>query len=54
MNSIERGQRTKIRVPPGENLAHRRGFEAKKGFGYEYSDLQGKDLHDLQHRHEGY
>jgi len=54
MNSIERGQRTRIRVPPGKNLAHRRGFEAKKGHGYEHSDLQDIDLHKLQHMHEGY
>jgi len=54
MNSIERGQRTNIRVPPGNNLAHRRGFEAKQGYGYEHSDLQNIDLHKLQHKHEGY
>src|SRR5690606_12270548 len=40
MNSIQRGQRTNIRVPPGSNLAHRRGFEARKGFDYLHSDLQ--------------
>jgi hypothetical protein len=54
INSIERGQRTNIRVPPGKNLAHRRGFEAKKGYSYEHSDLQDIDLHKLQHKHEGY
>jgi len=54
LNSISRGQRSKIRVPPGKNLAHRRGYEAKKGYSYEYSDLQDKSLHDLQHKHEGY
>lgn len=54
MNSIERGQRTNIRVPPGKNLAHRRGFEAKKGYGYEHCDLQDIDLHKLQHKQEGY
>jgi hypothetical protein len=54
MNSIQRGQRTSIRVPPGKNMAHRRGFEAKKGFDYKHSDLQDIDLHKLQHRHEGY
>jgi RHS repeat-associated protein len=54
INSIERGQRTNIRVPPGKNLAHRRGFEAKKGYSYEHSDLQDIDIHKLQHKHEGY
>ncbi len=47
-------QRTNIRVPLGKNLAHRRGFEAEKGYGYEHSDLQDIDLHKLQHKHEGY
>jgi len=54
INSIERGQRTKIRVPSGKHLAHRRGFEAKEGYGYEHSDLQDIELHRLQHKHEGY
>lgn len=54
LNSIDRNQRSSIRVPPGKNLAHRRGFEAKKGYGYEYSDLQDIYLHKLQHKHEGY
>jgi hypothetical protein len=54
INSIERGQRTNVRVPPGKNMAHRRGFEAKNGYSYEHSDLQDIDLHKLQHKHEGY
>ncbi len=54
LNSIRRGQRTNIRVPPGKNLAHRRGFGAKDGFGYKHSDLQDIDLHKLQHGIEGY
>jgi len=53
-NAIDRGKRTTIRVPPGKNLAHRRGFEAKNGYGYDHSDLQDTDLHKLQHKHEGY
>ena len=54
MNSIGRGQRTTIRNPPGRDLAHRRGKEARKGYSYEHSDLQDKGLHKLQHKHEGY
>jgi RHS repeat-associated protein len=54
LNSIARGKRTYIRVPPGKNLAHRRGYRAKEGFSYEYSDLQDIDLHLLQHKYEGY
>ena len=54
MNQIERGGRQNIRVPPGKQLAHRRGYEARKGYGYEHSDLQDVDLHRLQHKIEGY
>jgi len=54
MNSIERGQRSTIRNPPGKDLAHRRGFEARKGYSYQHSDLQDRSLHRLQHKHEGY
>jgi RHS repeat-associated protein len=50
LNSIERGQRDTIRVPPGKELAHERGREASKGYGYEHSNLQDKDLHRLQHK----
>lgn len=51
-NSIARGKRTSIRVPPGKNLAHERGKEAAKGFGYEDSKVQDIDLHKTQHRVE--
>jgi uncharacterized protein RhaS with RHS repeats len=54
MNSIERGQRSTIRNPPGKDLAHRRGYEARKGYSYKHSDLQDRSLHRLQHKHEGY
>ena len=50
LNSIERGQRDTVRVPPGKELAHERGREAAKGYGYDYSHLQDKDLHRSQHR----
>jgi hypothetical protein len=67
LNQIARGpsaqgtSRKTIRVPfntkkspGGKVLAHRRGFEARKGYGYKYSDLQDPDLHRIQHKHEGY
>jgi hypothetical protein len=50
---IAQGNRTSIRNPPGYDLAHRRGFEARKGYGYDHADLQLGDLHKLQHRYEG-
>ena len=61
INQINRGKRANIRLPGssqgkagGKVLAHQRGKEARKGFGYEHSDLQDVYLHNLQHKHEGY
>lgn len=54
INNVERGKRTTIRNPSGKDLAHRRGKEARKGYSYAHSDLQDRDLHRLQHKHEGY
>ena len=53
-NEIAKGKRSNIRVPQGKELAHRRGKEARKGYDYRHADLQSKDLHRLQHKHEGY
>jgi hypothetical protein len=53
LNSIKRGKRTTLRVPPTKELAHKRGFEAAKGFGYEHSHLQDKSNHKLQHKYDG-
>lgn len=54
MNAIERGKRRTIRNPPGKDLAHERGREVAKGFGYEHSNLQDKDLHRLQHKYDDF
>lgn len=54
LNSIQRGQRSRIRRPPGKELAHERGREAAKGYDYEHSNLQDKDLHDLQHKYDDF
>ena len=54
INSIERGQRNSIRNPPGKDLAHERGREAAKGYGYKYSNLQDRDLHRLQHKYDDF
>jgi RHS repeat-associated protein len=51
-NAIDRGNRSTLRVPPGKNLAHERGKEARKGFSYKNSKLQDIDLHKTQHRIE--
>ncbi|MGL4426145.1 MAG: polymorphic toxin type 8 domain-containing protein, partial [Alphaproteobacteria bacterium] len=65
MNSIERKSmrisrtgelkpQKNIRTPPGKELAHKRGKSAKDGYNYGHTNLQGTDLHKLQHKHEGY
>ena len=40
----------KYKVPQGYELRHKPGFEAYKGFGYEYADLQLQSLHRVQTR----
>lgn len=54
INAIKRGKRTSIRVPKGYHLRHRYGYEAKKGYGYKYSDLQTIKSHRTQHKYHGY
>ncbi|CAM3879449.1 RHS repeat-associated core domain-containing protein [Litorimonas haliclonae] len=49
-NSIARGQRKNIRVPPGKEMAHERGREAAKGYDYKHSNLQNRADHKTQHR----
>jgi hypothetical protein len=51
-NSMSKSKesRPSLRVPPGKELAHRRGLEAAKGYGYEHSDLKLKADHDAQHK----
>jgi len=52
MNQIDNGKRKSIRNPPGKEMAHERGREAAKGYSYEHSNLQDKDLHKLQHKYD--
>jgi RHS repeat-associated protein len=54
VNAINRGKRKTIRNPKGFELAHKRGKEAAKGYGYEDSVLQNTDLHKLQHKYDNY
>jgi hypothetical protein len=55
-NSIDRGQRSSIRNPPGKDLAHTRGREAAKGYSHTESpsNLQDRDLHRTQHRFDDF
>ena len=61
INSIERKSKNKnnrikkrIKVPPGYELAHERGREKVKGFGYEHSNLMLKLDHKIQHKFDNY
>ncbi|WP_218015221.1 polymorphic toxin type 8 domain-containing protein [Brevibacillus dissolubilis] len=54
VNEIKIGKRKNIRVPQGYQLAHRRGYEARKGYGYEHSDLQITKNHKTQHKYDNY
>jgi len=51
---VKRDRRKGIRNPPGKELAHDRGREAAKGYGYEHSKMQERSLHNLQHKHDNY
>ena len=53
-NSIARGNRKTIRNPPGKDLAHERGREAAKGYGYKHSNLQDRKLHRTQHKYDNF
>ncbi|WP_261313701.1 polymorphic toxin type 8 domain-containing protein [Paenibacillus sp. DR312] len=39
LNEIKRKKRKNVRVPQGYQMQHKRGFEARKGYGYEHSVL---------------
>ena len=43
------GRKTGMRSPKGYDLAHQRGREKAKGYGYNYAVLQLHELHMLQH-----
>ncbi|WP_304519335.1 polymorphic toxin type 8 domain-containing protein [Clostridium estertheticum] len=54
INEIKKGKRGSIRVPSGYEMAHKRGYEARNGYGYEHSDLQIIENHRTQHKIDGY
>ena len=54
MNAVDRGKTVDMRNPPGKDLAHERGRENAKGYGYGYANLQNHDLHLLQHKYDDY
>ncbi|EJS05245.1 hypothetical protein EXW31_17105 [Bacillus mycoides] len=54
LNNKKRKKKKHLRNPPGYEMAHRRGKEARHGYGYEHSDLQHIKTHRTQHKHDGY
>jgi hypothetical protein len=50
MNEVAAGKKGHLRNPPGKDLAHERGRENKKGYGYEHSHLQNRKDHRTQHK----
>ena len=61
INSISRKSKNKnnrikkrIKVPSGYQLAHERGREKAKGFGYEHSNLILKLDYKIQHKFHNY
>ncbi len=54
MNEVAAGKKGHIRNPPGKDLAHERGRENAKGYGYEHSNLQNRADHRAQHKLDGW
>ena len=50
MNEVAAGKKGHIRNPLGKDLAHERGRENTKGYGYEHSNLQNRADHRAQHK----
>ena len=53
-NEVSRGKKKHLRNPPGKDLAHERGRENAKGYGYEHANLQNKKDHKTQHKFDDY
>ena len=50
MNEVAAGKKGHLRNPPGKDLAHERGRENAKGYGYEHAHLQNRKDHRSQHK----
>ena len=50
LNEVAAGKKSHIRNPPGKDLAHERGRENAKGYGYEHANLQNRADHRAQHK----
>ena len=50
LNEVAAGKKSHIRNPPGKDLAHERGRENAKGYGYEHANLQNRADHRAHHK----
>jgi hypothetical protein len=50
LNEVAAGKKSHLRNPPGKDLAHERGRENAKGYGYEHAHLQNRVDHRAQHK----
>ncbi len=50
MNEVAAGKKGHLRNPPEKDLAHERGRENAKGYGYEHVHLQNRKDHRSQHK----
>ncbi|WDE09011.1 hypothetical protein SG34_029975 [Thalassomonas viridans] len=50
MNEVAARKKNHLRNPPGKDLAHERGRENAKGYGYEHAHLQNRKDHKSQHK----
>lgn len=54
INEVISGKKAHLRNPPGKDLAHERGRESAKGFGYEHAHLQTRSSHKSQHKFDNF
>lgn len=50
MNEVKAGKKGHLRNPPGKDLAHERGRENAKEYGYEHAHLRNRRDHRSQHK----
>ena len=54
MNEVKKGKKGHLRNPPGKDLAHERGRENAKGYGYEHTKIQNRKDHRTQHKFDNW
>lgn len=54
LNEVKQGKKSHLRNPPGKDLAHERGREAAKGYGYEHAHIRDRKDHKKQHKYDNW